>query len=318
MFSWFRRKQSPTPPDSGPLPTDWSRIAVGDLLVDLALPNRLHREYEESGALVVWDDDNLFELRVSGITVTGKDPAAKNLCGESVESDAAKAGHQAVRYSAMLGYYAYSESSTWDIGPASNDYWIVGFGNRRFVVTLAYLEANRTRLDVPAHHAIVAKAIRSLALNYPDEPRSSDELKIHDLAESQMAWLEHHRRELARRVRRQLGYDGDHPIPLGVLDEFWGGFIAAPPDSDDVLNAILNGVGVALGDHLVRTGKFEWIILADSYGVGLAVVALRGSGNVSTDPFNFVAKRWDRKETPFLAAGVKSLSDLVDEWTNKQ
>lgn len=317
MFSFFRRKASFSSPASPTGYPGWSRIAIGDLLVDLALPNHFKRDYEESGALIVWDEHNLFELRISGITVVGKDSAARNLCGSSIETDAAKAGHRPVRCSESLGYYAYSEASTWESGPANNDYWIVGFGNRRVIVTLSFLEANRPRLHVQAHHEIVIQAIRSLALNHPDEPRGSNELKVYDLAESQKEWLEHHRRELARGVQRELGYDGDHPVPLDVLDEFWTRFIASPPESNGTVNAILNHVGVAFGDHLVRTGKFQWIILADSYGVCIAVVALRGTANFSTDPFNYVAKRWDRKETPFLAAGVQAMSDSVDEWAAK-
>lgn len=319
MFSWFRRKAHSTASREVAQRgrPGWSRVAFGDLLADLELPDQFKRDYEESGALIIWDETNLFELRISGITVQGKDPAARNLCGQDVEADAAKKGQRAIRISEILGYYRYSEVSTWDTGPAGNDYWIVGFGNRRLVVTLSYLEANRTALDLAGLHSIVDQAIRSVALNYPEERRRGDELLIYDLAESQKVWLEHHRRELSRRVQRELGYDGDSPIPLKVLDEFWGRFIASPPESNDTLNAILNDVGVALGDHLVGAKQFEWIILSDAYGVGIAVVALRGTANLSTDPFNFVAKRWDRKETPFLASGFQALCDTADEWAAK-
>lgn len=295
----------------------WSRIAVGDLLIDLELPDHLKRGYEESGAMVAWDDSNKFTLRVSGITVQCKDPQARNLCGRDVESDAAENGRPAVRISEILGYYSYSEASTWHEGPACNDYWFVGFGNRRLVLTLSYLEADRTSLDLVCLHSIAEQAIRSVALNYPEEPRQHDKLQIYDLAESQKLWLDCHRRELVRRVQRELGYDGDSPIPLKILDEFWDRFIAASPESNDAVNAILNDVGVALGDHLVRAKQFEWIILSDSYGVGIAVVALRGTANMSTDPFNFVVKRWDRKESPFLAAGFQALCETADEWAAK-
>ncbi len=316
LFSWFRSK-SPTPASHATAQTGrqgWSRIAVGDLLVDLELPNNFKRDYEESGALVAWDDTHRFALRISGITVRGKDSTARNLCGGSVEADAAKAGHPAVRISDTLGYYSYSEASTWDEGPAKNEYWIVGFGNRRLIVTLSYLEADGPSLDLASLRSVTIEAIRSVALNYPDAPGSQGKLLIHDLANSQKEWLEHHRRELTRRVQRELGYDGDWPIPLSVLDEFWGRFIATPPESSNAIDAVLNGVGVALGDHLVRAKRFEWIILSDTYGVCIALVGLRGTANVNTDPFNFVAKRWDRKETPFLVHGHQALCQTVDDW----
>ncbi len=319
MFSWLRRNKPPTAPrgsDQSGRP-DWSRIAVGDLLIDLELPTAFKRDYEENGALVVWDDANLFELRISGITVRGKDTKDRNLCGRDVEADAAKEGQRAIRISESLGYYSYSEASNWDTGPARNEYWIVGFGNRRLVVTLAYLETNRTALDLVGLRSTIEQSISSVAMNYPDEARDGDELLVYDLAASQQEWLAHHRRELARRVQREHGYEGESPIPVSVLDEYWGRFIARPPIENEAVNSVLNSVGVALGDHLVRAKHFEWVILSDAYGVGIAVVALRGTANLSTDPFSFVAKRWDRKETPFLVAGFNALCDTADEWAQK-
>jgi hypothetical protein len=316
MLSWFRRKTVPEDSNQPCLRTQpgWFRIAVGDLLVDLELPDSFHRDYEEAGAMVAWDDSDRFALRISGITIRGKNPQDRNLCGRTVEADAAEKGRPAVRLAENLGYYSFSESSTWDEGPACNDYWFVGFGNRRLILTLSYLEGDRPQLDLTALHGMVEQAIRSIALNYPDEPRQNDELRIYDLADSQKPWLDYHRRELVCRVQRELGYDGDLLIPLHVLDEFWGRFIAAPPESNDTLNAILNGVGVALGDHLVQAKQFEWIILSDSYGISIALVALRGTANMSTDPFNFVAKRWDRRESEFLVSGFRALCDTADEW----
>jgi hypothetical protein len=123
-------------------------------------------------------------------------------------------------------------------------------------------------------------------------------------------------REMTDRV-----YDGDGLIPLDVLDEYGNRLIEALPDGSKEIDAALNGVAVMLGDHLVCAKSFEWAIVSDSYGVCLAVVAMRGTANVISAPFNFVAKRWHRKERSFLVEGFHALCKVVDdsaaEWNAK-
>lgn len=75
----------------------------------------------------------------------------------------------------------------------------------------------------------------------------------------------------------------------------------------------MNGLGVAFGDHLIAAKPFEWVVLADDYGISIGVAAFRDKGNLSVDPFNFVAKRWDRKEAPFLESGFNAICKLADE-----
>lgn len=289
------------------------RVAVGDLLMDLELPPRFRCSYEESGALLAVDTSDRFALRISGITVRGKTPTDRNLCIKSVSEAAGKLGLPIQTVADSLIFYRDSKQAHWDDGPGVNEFWFVGWGNRELVVTLSYLESDRLHLDLGDLRGTAEEAIRSVRLTFPERPRDGDKPDIFDLAASQRLWLDHHRSDMARRVRKLTGYDGDGPIPLTVLDDFWSRFIAAPPSNNNAVNAILNGVGVVLGDHLVQAKSFEWAIVSDSYGVCLAVVALRGTSNINTDPFNFVTKRWERKESKFLADGFRAICRFADD-----
>jgi len=42
-------------------------------------------------------------------------------------------------------------------------------------------------------------------------------------------------------------------------------------------------------------------------------VQRRSDVRLNTDPFNFVAKRWDRKEPSFLVSGFEAVCRMVDE-----
>lgn len=319
MFSWFRRKPQPPPSPRLPGASDgYSRIAVGDLLVDVELPADFLRDYEESGCMVAWDAANNFALRISGITVQSRDPQAMNLAVKDTEEQAAKRQTKPIRVSDSLIWYAYTKQSDGNKGPLREDYWIAGVGNRCLVLTLSYLEADAAKLDLLQLHGIVERAIRSTAPVVVEQPRAGDQMHIMDLADSQRPWLDHHRRNMIRRIRQELGYEGDGLVPLKVLDELWGRFIAAPPTSNDALNVVLNGMGVLFGDHLVQGRNWEWVILHDAYGMGLAVATLRGKENLNCDPFNYVAKRWERKEVGFLESGYKAISQLHEEWLEKK
>ena len=52
----------------------------------------------------------------------------------------------------------------------------------------------------------------------------------------------------------------------------------------------------------------KWVIATDEHGGDLAVFGLPGAGDVLVYPANFVAKRWERRETDFL---VRSYGEIV-------
>lgn len=289
------------------------RFAVGDLLVDLELPAHLQCCYENSGALLAYDTSGRFAIRFSGITVQAKDPKVRDLCVVSLTERAAQLGAILEHIKKDLIFFRERRVGDWGGQTGVNEFWFVGFGNREIIATLSYAEANRD-LNTELLEEITYSAIRSIRLVYPDKPREKNQIEVFDLAESQRPWLEQHRAILRRRVQQLTGYDADRLVPLPVLDEYWARFIAAPPKDNTELNLVLNSVGVALGDHLLRVRPFEWVIISDIFGVCIGVVALRGNANITIDPFNFVAKRWERKEPRFLEVGVQALADTVDDF----
>ena len=49
----------------------------------------------------------------------------------------------------------------------------------------------------------------------------------------------------------------------------------------------------------------QWVAATDEAGCAIAVVGLPGKANFLVYPANFVAKRWERRETGFLV-GAKA------------
>ncbi|HVU18770.1 MAG TPA: DUF3806 domain-containing protein [Candidatus Didemnitutus sp.] len=281
--------------------------------MDIEIPARLKAAYEKSGALALWDDSGAFTLRFSGITAQPKDLAERDACLREVIADAAKKGLECVRVSDPIAYYRETKEVRWDDGPGKNEFWFAGFGNRELVATLTYFDADLGKFDLGAERRIVVDAIRSIALAFPDHEKPTTEPLVFDVRPSQQLWFSHHRADMARRIQRATGYDSDELPPLSVLDDYWSKFIGAGESDNDAVNMVLNGIAVLFGDHLARGKGFEWAIVSDAYGVCLAVVKYRGSANLNVDPFNFVVKRWQKKEHTFLANGYAWLCDYADK-----
>ena len=103
------------------------------------------------------------------------------------------------------------------------------------------------------------------------------------------------------------------PLALEALDQAFSNFLAS--DSHDVAtaNAAVIGVGVAFGDKLVERLGFSWVIATDDYGTDLAVLSRPGRGDVTIFPTDFVAKRYERKESGFLKASLVDIEDQLRE-----
>lgn len=88
-----------------------------------------------------------------------------------------------------------------------------------------------------------------------------------------------------------------------------------------MINAIINYVGIAFGQRLVDGIGLKWVVATDQHGSELAVYGLPGRGDVLVYPANFVAKRWERKETNFLDDAYEKIARHVravsDEWRMK-
>ena len=102
------------------------------------------------------------------------------------------------------------------------------------------------------------------------------------------------------------------PLSPDVLDRVWAAWVTSAPTEPDAINAGINAIGIAFGSHLVQHAGFSWVIASDEWGTDLAVLALPGTANVLVYPANFVAKRWERRETGFLQPAFQDITRQVN------
>lgn len=93
--------------------------------------------------------------------------------------------------------------------------------------------------------------------------------------------------------------------------------LAASDYFKDNPNVLINAFGAALGHILVRDHGFQWLIAEDSQGTDLAIVALRGTADVTVFPANLIAKRYAVKEQGFLVATVDFIVEQVRGYQEK-
>lgn len=80
-----------------------------------------------------------------------------------------------------------------------------------------------------------------------------------------------------------------------TLDDLWAALLRDEPADP---NPAINMVGLAFGQLLVEGLGLSWVALTDENGTEIAV---RGRGNFTVFPTNFIAKRYAERETNFIA-----------------
>ena len=116
---------------------------------------------------------------------------------------------------------------------------------------------------------------------------------VDELTDKEVAWLATQLKVASSFVNCYSPGDSGRPLSLAAIDRAYATWISTP-DETDVINGIINGTGVALGQFLVDHAGFRWVIATDDQESALAVLALPGAGDVLVYPINFVAKRWER------------------------
>lgn len=124
--------------------------------------------------------------------------------------------------------------------------------------------------------------------------------KIENLNEREAAWIEAQLRNARKFVEGFAPKDAEQPLNLPALDHAFATWTASEPREADLINAIINYVGIAFGQALVDGIGLRWVIATDEQGSDLAVYGFPERGDVLVYPANFVAKRWERRETYFL------------------
>jgi hypothetical protein len=81
-------------------------------------------------------------------------------------------------------------------------------------------------------------------------------------------------------------------------------------------------VGIAFGQVLVDKVGLQWVVATDEYGTEFAVHGLPNRGDVLVYPANFVAKRWERRESNFLEDALQRIAHdvqkVASEWRTSQ
>jgi Domain of unknown function (DUF3806) len=112
---------------------------------------------------------------------------------------------------------------------------------------------------------------------------------------------------------RASGQDNrNSELTLKSLDQAFERYLASDGDPSTA-NAVVLAIGAAFGTRLVEDLGFQWVVVKDDYGTDLAVLARPGRGDVTIVPGDFVAKRYERKEAPFLVAAFTEIRDQLRE-----
>jgi hypothetical protein len=131
--------------------------------------------------------------------------------------------------------------------------------------------------------------------------------RIDSLNANEAAWIRTQLENASKFVEGFSQEDAEKPLTLPALDRAFAVWVASEPSEADLINAVINYVGIAFGQSLVDGIGLKWVIATDDQGSELAVHGLPGRGDVLVYPTNFVAKRWERRETNFLEKAYQQI-----------
>lgn len=121
---------------------------------------------------------------------------------------------------------------------------------------------------------------------------------VEPLNEAERGWVASNVEE----ARRLVGGD----LTAGALDDLWAALLREEPADP---NPAINMVGLAFGQLLVDRLDLSWVALTDSNGTEIAV---RGRGDFTVFPTNFIAKRWEGRQTNFIAGAYDEMVRTAD------
>lgn len=101
--------------------------------------------------------------------------------------------------------------------------------------------------------------------------------------------------------------DAGKPISPAALDTLYAKLLDAGKTDPEEVNSIINMIGVAFGDCIIRESNFEWAVVTDEQGSELAIVADPNGSKTMVIPANFIAKRWVKKEKDFIEASFHNI-----------
>ena len=124
--------------------------------------------------------------------------------------------------------------------------------------------------------------------------------KIEPITDGERDWIVAQREGAAVFVGIYSPADAGQSVTLAALDRAWAAWMTTGETDTEVVNAVINRVGMAFGQFLVEDLGLSWVIASDELGTDLALHRDPGRSDVLIYPANFVAKRWERRETIFM------------------
>ncbi len=147
---------------------------------------------------------------------------------------------------------------------------------------------------------------------------SATQTTYRDLSTAELRTLQSQRTDARILATALTASSSPDALDATDLDDTWSAWINDRPTDREELLRDINAMGAAFGDILVRELGFQWQYCKDAYGEGPCVVTLRGRGDVTIFPADFVAKRHDRNESPFFEVAVLQIAGSVqqmrDQW----
>lgn len=136
--------------------------------------------------------------------------------------------------------------------------------------------------------------------------------KIEPLTAAEKDWIQNQLAAASEFVAAFSPDDADKPLTLGALDRAFAEWLTTGETDSNLINAVINVVGVAFGQSLVEGLGLRWVIVSDERGIELAVHGLPGRGDVLVFPQNFVAKRWEQRTTHFLGHSYEQIASHIE------
>jgi hypothetical protein len=129
-------------------------------------------------------------------------------------------------------------------------------------------------------------------------PESSVEEQVEPLNEAEQEWVATNVAEATRMLDGELSAE--------TLDDLWAALLNEEPADP---NPAINMVGLAFGQLLADRLGLSWVALTDEHGTEIAV---RGRANFTVFPTNFIAKRYEQRETNFIAFAYNEMVQTAE------
>lgn len=108
---------------------------------------------------------------------------------------------------------------------------------------------------------------------------------------------------------RDAGVDVDDLQAIGrAYDDWLAGWLAQRDSKREDHQVLVDRLGVAIGEHLVRHTDVEWGMVTDAFGTDLGVAA--AADDFTVVPMNLVAVRWLNRTSGWVPGVVGHLVNL--------